>query len=817
MPRRNFKKYFVLFSSAALLLLFGERIVKACSDGPAPDDYYPSFFDNRLPSSGHYEDFRYSAYTGLLYEEWYGEQDTSLAPDTADGNRAEWAAYTGAPLADVDSFVYGYDRAVLTALYAQIEKGTSSPILQPYESNKMLQWFRRSKDLEALGYLLFAKQVQPYANQVVSYSWEPAPPLDKAMLERLRKNGTQLYAAAKAPFIRDRYAYQVLRLAFVGGQYEEVLRLYKEMPPKTSRNMQARVLGLEAGALFKMGRDAEAAYRYSHLFDLGDEWRRSAFISYHWTGADTNDAPVLDLCKNAHERAVVQVLTGLYAYEPALENIAAALKEDPTVNGLDALVTREINKVEERYITDMLLAQRENIYAATVTAWPVISYSPATNEYGDSAAMQKKQRLEKYRMTTLRLANLINEGSKKNPKRPFWTIAGAYLSLVTGNKTDLKAQMEKAEDMALNGREKDQLSVIKLLNVSREEGRITPETEEAMLPHIQWLESRQKTSPRLDKTYRDFTNAYLAAMYLRQGDTVKAIYALAHSQRAWGDTALRYQVSEDFMDEPGIALQSLSAAQFEKVKAFASGKGSSDYDDWLRGGEGIYSLGTLLELEGTYRLREHRFAEAAAVLEKADAKALAVHTMPNPFRIDINDHIEWDAQDSTSQITKLQFARQMAVLKGKSDAESMLQYGIGLYAMSHYGIAHRAYDYYRSGTDDNAYYADTGRLSMSFARQQYYNPTEAERIFVQIAQKTTNAETKAKALFMAAKCWQKRCPLPPDGRPYSWMGPGQNDPYYRNSLQNPYFRRLKVEVGNTNFYAEAESRCSYLEDYAKRR
>lgn len=790
--------------------------MKACAGGPDPGDYYPSFFDNRLPSSGHYDDFRYSAYTGLLYEEWYSEKDAA-DEDTADGNRSEWAAYTGAPLADVDSFVYGYDRAVLAALYAQIEKGTPSPLLQPYENNRMLQWFRQSKDLEALGYLMFAKQVQPYANQTVSYSWEPAPPLDKAMLEKLRKNGTQLYAAATKPFISDRYAYQLLRLLFAGGQYQEVLRQYAETAPKTSPNMQARALGLEAGALYKLGRKPEAAYRYSRLFDKGDEWRRSAFISYKWTGADTNTRPVLALCKNAHERAVVEVLTGLYTYEPALDHIAAALKEDPTVNGLDALVTREINKVEERYVTEMLLMQRQNLYAATVTSWPIISYSPAISEYGDSASIQKAQRLEVYRRTTLQLSNLINEAGQKNPKRPFWTIATAYLSLVTGNKNDLETQMKKAENMALNPREKDQLGVIKLIAVSRDGSRITPETEEAMLPHIQWLEGRRKTSQRLDKTYRDFTNAYLAAVYLRQGDTTKAIYALAHSQRIWGDTTMEYHVADDFMDESGIALQSLSAAQFEKVKAFASGKGSSDYDDWLRGGNTIYPIGMLLELEGTYRLREHRFAEAAAVLEKADAKALAAHPVPSPFRMMINDHIEWDAQDIASQMTKLQFARQMAALKGKSNAESMLQYGMGLYGMSHYGIAHRAYDYYRSGSDDNAYYADTSRMRMSASRQQYYNPTEAEKVFVQAAQKAINPETKAMALFMAAKCWQKRCPIPAEGRPYSWSGPNEKDPYYRNSLQNPYFQRLKSEAGNTRFYEEAESTCSYLDDYARQR
>ena len=803
----NWKKSFIIAASS-LALVLGEQIVQACADGPDPGDYYISFFDNLLPASGNFELFRYSAYTGLLYENWY----ISESNDTADGNRAEWAAYTGAPLADVDSFVYAFDRSVLSALYYNIEKGTPSALLAPYEGNKMLQWFRRSKDLEALGYLMYAKQIQPYANRTPGDPWSPAPPPDKGMIEKLRKNGMQLYAAAQKPFIKGRYGYQIARLAFAGENYREALRDYEDLAPKDGSNIAGRALGIEAGALYRLKRMPEAAYRYSLLFDRGDEWRRSAFISFSWTGADTNTAPVLALCKNAHERAVVHVLSGLYAYEPALDDIAAALREDPTVAGLDALVTREINKVEERFVTDMLYKDREKLFAGVHTPWWFYDYSAR----GESVA-DKNQHREKYRQATLRLASLIDEAAAKNPNVTFWPVAASYLSLVTGNKTELEAQLKKAEGMAKTDREKDQLSVIKLLSVSREEGKITPATEKAMLPYLEWLESRTKTSERLDKTYRDFTTGYLTTVYLRQGDTAKAIFALARGQQHYGDTSFVYGIETDFMDAPGVALQAMNEAQFEKVKAFAGASGGSAYDKWLRANGNIYPMALLQELEGTQRLREHRFADAVASFRKSNAKTLSVHTFPSPFRVIINDRIEWNDEDSASQITKLQFAEKMAALRSKTDAESRLQYGLGLYGMTYYGIAHRAYDYYRSGVDDNGYYADTSRRRLTPSQLQYFDPTEAEKAFVEAAQKTTSPETKAVALFMAAKCWQKRTPVPPSGRPYSWGGPGANDPYYHNSLKNPYFRKMRDEAGQTQFYQQALRTCDYLADYARGR
>jgi hypothetical protein len=805
MARLNWKPSFKALVSTVLLLT-AEQIVVACGPSPDPEDYYPSFFDNRLVHSGSYEPFRYSAYTGLLYETWYS-QDSVYALDTVDGNRAEWAAYTGVPLAAVDSFVYTYPRQVLASLYTEIEKGTPSGLEPVYEQNPMTQWFRNSRDLEALGYLMYAKQVQPIANAAAADPWNPPPPPDKVAVQRLSRNGRQLYRAAQKPFFRDRYAYQLQRLAFTGGLYREVLNLYDSLAPKDASNMASRMLGLQAGAYYKLKQLPEAAYRYSLLFDRGDEWKRNAFISYDWSKGTQNAAAVLKRCQTAHERAVVHVLNGLLDYGPAQNAIGQALAEDPTVAGLDALVTREINKVEERYLSVQWTGNR--------TAFN--SYAYYLNGYwGPNAeGAQRDSMRAEYQAYARTLAGLIDRigAASGNQQNAFWPLAGAYLAFVNQDAAACEARLQKAEALPLTARMRDQLSVIKLLAVSRQANRITPETEAAMLPYLNWLDQRRAVSQRLDKTYRDFTNAYLTSYYLQQKDTVKAIYALARSQRTWGDTSMVYSVAEDFMDESGLLLQKIGTNQFEALKNFSASTSLRPFEQWLRSGN-PYSMPVVYELEGTRLLREHRFSAALEAFRKSDPQALARHRFPDPFTVDIDDHIDATADDSSRMMTKKAFAEAMVTLEGKTDAESLLKQGLGLYALTYYSKAHRTWDYYRSGVDAYAYYADTARRLLSPVQLQYYNPTEAEQKFVQAAAAATHTETKAQALFMAAKCWQKRAPMPKE----AYYRYNMNEKtYYRYSLKNPYFSRLKTESSGTPFYEHAVFGCDYLGDYAKRR
>ncbi len=795
----------IVISGIALFTL--QTIVQACADGGNPYDYYPSFFDNRLAGKDNSDflQFRYSALTGKFYESWYNEDSTLTTADTADGNRAEWGAYTGGlPLADIDSFVYAYPRTSLSALYYNLEKGTSAGSTETYEGNAMTAWFRRTKDLEALGYLMYAKQVEVAMNTTPKNYWDAPPPPDPAQVQKLLKGGGQLLAAAKNPFIKQRYAYQILRLQFKGQQYRQVLQQYDSLSAGATGNMATRMLGLKAGAHFRLGEKTKAAYLYSRVFDQGPEWRRTAYISYEWADGFKQPNAVLKLCSTPHERAVVHLLSGIYEFERALPQMELAAKEDPAIAGLEVLFTREINKTEERYLEEELTA---SLTANKDFYTPYGSYYPGISKI-------KKATLYKEYVGSLTRFGKEQLARVPAAQRGYWHIALAYLGYMQSDNGLLETQLSLAGKGALSDLERDQVSVLQLLQTAKLNAPVTPEVEAKMLPHLERLDSRRGASYGADKVYRDFTGAFLAGRYLAQKDTVKALFTLARSQRGWSDAGeLRYYVSDDYSDNPGTLLQQLSPAGFDAVKEFSAGKNRSSYDRWLIK-PNPYPIGSLYELEGTRKMRYGQFGEAIKLYGKVPPAEMQKRLFPNPFRFDVSHVLKDEVKDTTIALTRLDFAKKMDALQEKTDAQSLFDYGLGLYGMTYYGSAHRAYDYYRESTSGLGYYEDSARLALSQPEREYYGAFAAEQAFIKAAAATTDKELKAKALFMASKCWQKRAPV--GKNTYRW-GYNNDGVYYRYSLKSPYFKTLKTELSGTQTYSEILRKCDYFRDYAKKR
>ncbi len=177
----------------------------------------------------------------------------------------------------------------------------------------MTRFFMNARDLEALGYIMYAKQVEP--NVTGSWtSWDPIE-RDTAKMGKLIKNGQQLYTVAKNNAIKLRFAYQVLRLAHYSKRYAECLRLYDELikPNTTPGILQDLSLGLKAGAMARLDRKNEAAVIFSQLFSKSELKRVSNYMSFDWCVKrfdDKSRQACLALCKTNEDKAN---LLGLFA------------------------------------------------------------------------------------------------------------------------------------------------------------------------------------------------------------------------------------------------------------------------------------------------------------------------------------------------------------------------------------------------------------------------------------------------------------------------------------------------------------------------
>lgn len=792
------KRFLILTVSLLLLAFPVYKIVIACSDGPDPYDYYPQFFPPTITGQPSFIPFQYTA--GIkYYDDWYGYTDGDELPDA---NIAAWSGFAGNSVAtaELDSFIYKFSWAQLNQLYKNIEKGTPMPLNDVVSSNGFSKYLQQKKDLETLGYLMYAKQCEPFVAGS-GEDWD-VPVSDTAKMRRLQKNGQQLYAVCKQDFIKERFAFQILRMAFHRQKNAEVLKLYSSMvgdEKKEGSDVFVRSLGIKAGTLFRLKRKPEAAYLFSLVFDRSPNQRRSSFISFDWaTGKGIQN--VLPLCKTRNERAVLQVMDGLRAFDQALPQIKAAYAADPNVNGLDVLVTREINKIEERYQQVELLKQRN-----LASSYYFYDRYSGGSYYGEVAEKPSGWKIYAKQVNDFCL-KAATDGRNTHPA--FWHLASAYLYFVQGDLGNSKHYLEVATQDKMSHREHDLHDVIKTLLIIRGADKMNAATEADLLPLLRWMDERGAKNPDFEKTYRDLMGTVLTNAYLRNGDTTKAIFCLARINRVQDG---KFAADEDFMDLPGSLLERLSPEKLKGIRSFLEKNSKSDFDKWLLYNS-PYSASILMELEGTKYLRTQQFDLALNTFKQLPKNALS-QKLPNPFVAHIKDVMDLDAEDTRPYYSKLEFAQKMAALSTKSDAQSMFEYATGLYSMSYYGKAHHAYDYYRSSTDELAYYATPERDKLGQAAQEYYGLKSAEKAFANAAALATDAELRAKCNWMAAKCWQKSCPAP---KAISFWEREEDNSYYRNALKNPYFKSFKEADGRTNFGQKALSTCDYLKDYLKK-
>jgi len=780
-------KRFITLTISLLSLLPLYKLVQACAGEPDPYDEYPSFFGNEVNNKPAYTPFYYQSWL-KYYDDWYDAPKANIP----DANIGEWRAYTSTtiPLADIDSFVYAFSYQDLKTLYAHIEKGSVLNTDKAVANNGFTKWFVTAKDLEALGYLMYAKQCEPLVN--TAGDWD-APERDTVKMGKLIRNGLQLQKAAKKDFIRDRYNYQVIRLAFYAGNPSLALELYNTLAAASNTGnseIQARTLALKGGALFRLQRKPEAAYCYALAFDKSDHIKTTSFQSFDWcVGKDAS--PVLKLCKTPHEKAVVWVMNGLHHYDQGLPSMQAAYQADPSVAGLDVVMTREINKTEERYQARVLSGDRN----LTASSYWFNDYAYYYN--GDEGkADEEKNKNIKYLSSLNSFAQKIIADNKRTDKA-FWQLSASYICFMQRDLAGCRKMLAAAKNGKLSNREQDLADVLDVIYTIRESKQVTPAIEAQLLPQLKAMKKRSN-----QKAFRDVMNTILTTAYLQQGDSVRAIYTLA---RGMG------YADHSYLDLPGSLLENISITRLQDARSFLQRSAKTDFERWLIDSVG-YTTASLTELEGTKYLRRFEFEKAAASFSGLGDSA----DLPDPFIAHISDKYELDPIDTKMLYSKLTYARKMAGLQKKinaapNDAQALFQYATGLYGISYYGKSTYNVTYYRSSTDPLSYFNSDQRKAAPVYTQEYYGAMTAEKLFAKAAANTTDAELKGKALFMAAKCWQKRCET---GKAQSYYDQDMIKLYYNNSLNNPYFKQLKNEASSTKLYQEALNTCGYFNDYA---
>jgi hypothetical protein len=552
----------------------------------------------------------------------------------------------------------------------------------------------RARLIAALYYLGFAKRVDPFAKVEPADPWRPPPkkpgPNTDPGIQKLIDGAAQAMATTRDPFLRQRYAFQILRLLFFAHRDADALEFYLahvgEFSEPSAISYRAR--GYAAGSLARLGRFAEANYLYSRLYADFPALAAPALWSFH-PQEEADWARTLQLCKSPAEKEVLWQMLGITRDGPRA--IGAIYALDPKSDRLPILLVREIAQVE------------------SATGISFLANLPPNKETTERLSSLRKL-----------VAGIADRGDTEQPW--LWALAAGHLSALLGDKVAADRFLAKAESLGLpNALARKQLRASRFLAFVKGLKTIAPADELVLADGLAWLKTVQVFStdgpppadpfgPRAAVLFSS-ARRVLAALYRQTGNSV---YAACLDDQG------------DMYADP---------AKIEALREFLAKRDKSTYQSLLAS---LYpgSVEQVQELRAIALLFRGGIAEAASLLSGMKTEALPA----DPFDARIRDCHDCDQAAPHRTYTKAEALRRMADLLAEAQtnpgkaAQNYFLLANALYNLTYYGNCR---GFYRVGDIERFVPMDDSLA------ESYYRKT------VELA---GDRELQAKAAFMAAKC-----------------------------------------------------------------
>jgi hypothetical protein len=707
------------------------------------------------------------------YERFYFSQDIQRAD-----NIAEWIErFCGLPLpADVEYIVYRASENELLALRdVAVVKGEAAQLPYTMGGNTFAEVLAYNGCTEAIDYLVFAKQCEPHVGS--GDGWTRAE-RDKEFMLSLVEEGKARFMQTKSHFFRQRYAYQIVRLAHYAGQWQQTVDLYNYLLPKYDRPKPSIVyywtLGHLAGALQRLGKTAEAAYRYSIIFRHCTSKRVQAFRSFHLQ--DEKDwARALRLCQNDTERATLYLLHAGTSRTYLVEDLETIYRLDPESPHLELLLAGTVQQLERVFLR-----------------------TPVTErKYGSKRRVEQREAAAKRLLALQKLVRRVaKEGQTPNPK--LWQALTGYLDLLAGDRYAAQKTFDLLRG-ALNKRQDydqvllRQLDVWELLREILDLDGSSATVDQAQFRIRSY--AIFKTVPSFEPFLQDF----LSARYAESAHPGKAILA------AYDPSAIMYNPRPDVLDDLLNVARSSDPTLLERAMQIDTNPNQI--------------IARLLEIKGAYLFSVGQPEAALSVLREIPATEELRMPRFSPFREifdekiyrPVTDTLLLTRQEIIEKLLDYEFRAKAAVAM-KDPVGSWYYYliGLGYYNMSYFGYEWEAMDFYRSGHN-------WSRLAQGpifplrnspHGNRENTDVSIALGFFEKALAEARNPELAARAAFMAARCQQKQWFCHPDCtyRPGSKLVPILPEAYRGN------YARLK-RYQNSDFYKQIVQECKWLAYY----
>ena len=587
----------------------------------------------------------------------------------------------------------------------------------------------------------------------------------------LAEEGRRAFMKTKSHYVRLRYAYQIVRLAHYAKNYAAALELYEYLMPKIDKLdsiINYWVMGHKAGALRSLGRNVEASYLYSQIFQHCPSKRESAYRSFYIKNDEEWHQANL-MCVDDNERAILYAIRANSQESKAVEEMQKIYELDPTNSNLELLLVKEMKKLERDLLGLEFNDKKRN---------NKLLFNIPRKEAGE------------YLLRLQDFVNVVLEGSGIKDKT-LWQMADGYLYFLAGNYYEARNQFATLDGKIENDTLQQQLEAFRMaLQISAYE-RIDEKAEEEIGELV------RKDVYKVYPDFQDFLFDKMTQAYNEYGQIGKAFLA-------------QYQI-QDLVYNPTIEIiDNLIALDKKENKSIIERA-------FIKDKEGQEILNYLLELKATLLMSQNQLEPAIELLRQVPEAQLELRQF-NPFEERVNDCVHCPALDTVS-LNKLEIAERILALdyRGKAEmergAEYFYQIGLAYYNMSYFGSSWGALDYFRSGA--SWYYVNEEDVYPLFGspagNKEMNDMTQAIYFFEKARLLSKDPNLAAKAAFKAAKCEQKNYFLNKTTNYYGFDNkiPQPPDEYLR------YFKLLKEEYADTEVVEQLIEECKYFEVYMR--
>ncbi|MEQ8706457.1 MAG: hypothetical protein RIC19_21170 [Phaeodactylibacter sp.] len=772
------KTFRSVWLSASLLLSLGVQSLNAC--GAFDDSIH--YFNLFVPEWLFGEEYQPTFYTSSAYYNIWAKADYP------DANLQSWQHFFEKPVKEdplrkvlYDSWIEGYHNVGRDVLVKSVLFDGSMVSIPRQEAAKQ--------------YLLLALEMEALSNRPTD-TWgygrqeELTPEAAANLTERLKK----AMEREKFPFLKNRYAFQLLKAYRYTGQTQEAIQFYnKYFAPLEQKDLISYwAMDHYAGLLLQAGETGKGYYHFLKVFEQAPSRRHSAYHSFNI--ANSQDwTSTYKQCQTNQDKALMHFIRGTKQDVLGLEDMRSIFGLLGNHEWLRIVMSREINKLESNNL---------KFYGQQ----PIAELMKRV-ENGQS--LLKNEDYEDYAGQLLRFSTTAYYNNRDDH---FWALAKGYLELMLGRLSTARITLEQAGEL------------------EGPQARIQGE----LLLAIQLMQQVEPLSTVQENTIAiqlvELFADPMANWSTQQNNQEFILELLAHRKRLAGDHIMarllaREVISSNKTNPDMEGIDSLltfinqpdpSELELLALKHFTGNEATwssfvQDPDAAIR--RVRYDV---LDIKGRLLMRDPQTLGAAAALFDSLPAEYDFPLEENPFNMSINDCVHCKAYTSAS-FTRNRFVRKLAeVYQIAQETNSPTDYyllGNAYYNMTYFGPAYEIMNFFRSGVSYDGFYDCRVALGFYDKAMKYAQEPEmaAQACFMAAKAQQKVFYVKAMADLDQANYWSNKFIMDDWSNSETTFSQVQSQMQAQGYLS--YFKRLKEQYPQTRFFQRAIRECNYLNYY----